>query len=186
MPKKETKILILTLLLINILSIGFFVLSLYFTDSLVKKSINTEDIIEVELKKEDIKSLMKDDLAQGKIYQEKLTNYIIPSDGTVDFIKILEQLVLNSGLKSDIKNVSNKPFPAGNTIGMEYLSVSMDVTGEWKNVQFFIKSLENYPLKIDITKLSLSKFSDYVIKGKNVPIWSGDIEFTVVKIKDIK
>ena len=186
MPQKETKILVFTLLLINILSIGFFVLLLYFTDNLVKESINTEGIIKVELKKEDIKSFMKDDLAQGKIYQEKLANYIIQSEGTVDFIKILEQLVLNSGLKSDIKNVSNKPFSVGSTVGVEHLSVSVDVTGEWKNIQFFIKSLENYPLKIDITKLSLSKFSDYVVKGKNIPIWSGDIEFTVVKIKDTK
>ena len=183
MPKKETKILVTVLLLINILSIGAFMSLFYFTKSLIAESVNKEDEIKKELKKEDSRDLMKDDLILGKTYQEKLMNYMISSDGTVDFIKTLEQLVLSSELKSDIKIVSSEPYSKDSSIPVELLRIKMDVTGEWKNIQFFLTSLENYPLKIDIKKVSLDKFSDYIVKGKVTPEWAGSFEFTVVKLK---
>lgn len=186
MPKKETKLLIIVLILIDIISIGAFVFLYNFTTNQIIQSINTEDEIKMELKKEDTVSLMKQDLAQGKIFQDKLTSYMIPASGTVDFIKTLEQLVANSGLKANVKTVASTAYDKGNSIGAELLKVSMDVTGEWKNVQFFLTSLENYPLKIDITSVSFDKFSDYTVNGKVIPQWSGSFEFTVVKLKGVK
>ena len=118
------------------------------------------------------------------MYQQELTGYLIPSGGTVDFIKTLEQLVSNSGIKSDIKTVTTENNDKTNAIGAELLRINMDVLGEWKNVQFFITLLENYPLKIEIKNISLNKFSDYTVKGKSTPQWAGNFEFTVVKYKD--
>jgi Tfp pilus assembly protein PilO len=186
MPKKETKILIIIILLIDIASIGAFVFLFSFTKNLIIESVNRENEIKTELKREDTMVLMKNDLELGKMYQEKLMNYMVPSGGTVDFIKTLEQIVSNSGIKSNITNVNNETYNKGDSIGAELIKINMSVTGEWKNIQFFLTSLENYPLKIDINKLSLSKFSNYVINGKNTPEWSGSFEFTVVKIKDTK
>lgn len=186
MPKKETKTLVIIILLVNVLSIGIFIFLYYYTTNLITESVNVENDIKIELKKQDIRGFMKNDLTLGKMYQEKLTSYMIPSGGTVDFIKTLEQLVLNSGLKSDIKNVSTVPYDKGNSIGTELMLINIDVTGEWKNIQFFLTLLGNYPLKIDMNKLSLSKFSDYVIRGRNVPQWVGSFEFTIVKVKDTK
>jgi len=183
MPKKETKILTFVLLLIDILMIGIFIFLFSLTKNLITESVNKENEIKTELKKEDTKVVMKNDLVLGEMYQEKLMDYIIPSDGTVGFIKILEVIVANSGLKSDIKSVSNESYGGSDLIGAEYVRISMDVIGEWKNIQFFLKSLENYPLKIEINKIILNKFSDYVIKGRKVPQWAGSFEFTVVKIK---
>ncbi len=187
MPKKETKISVIVLLLIDIVSISVFVFLFSFTKDLIAESINGENDIKMELKKEDARVLMKDDLVLGKMYQEKLADYMIPSGGTVDFIKVMDQLVSNSGLKSKSHmSVASEPYSKGDSIGAEIVRVSIDVMGEWKNIQFFLTSLENYPLKIDIKKMSLNKFSDYTISGKNVPQWSGSFEFTVVKIKDAK
>lgn len=186
MPKKQTKILLIIFLLIDIISIGIFVLIFSYTRSLITESVNKASDIKTELKKEDTMVLMKDDLILGKMYQEKLMEYMVPSGGTVDFIKTVEQLVSNSGLKSDIKTVISEAYDKGDSIGAELLRVNMDVTGEWKNIQYFLTSLENYPLKIDIKKISLNKFSDYIINGKSVPEWAGSFEFTVVKLKDIK
>jgi len=186
MPKKETKIFAAILLLVSILSAGLFIYLFVYTKNLIAESANKESDIKLELKKEDVRVLMKEDLVSSKLYQEKLMDYMIPSGGTVDFIKILEQLVLNTGLKSDIKNVSSEPYDKGNAIGAELLRVNMDVIGEWQNIQFFITSLENYPLKIDIKKIYLNKFSEYTVKGRKVPQWSGSLEFTVVKVKDTK
>jgi Tfp pilus assembly protein PilO len=186
MPKKETKASLITLLLIDIISVGAFIFLFSYTTSMIESSINIENDLKTELKKDDTRALMKNDLAQGKIFQDKLQQYMIPAGGTVDFIKTIEQLVLSSALKSDIKTVANISYDKGNAIGAELLSVNMDVIGEWKNIQLFLKMLENYPLKIEIKKLSFSKVSDYTINGKKIPQWSGSFEFTVVKIKDTK
>ncbi len=186
MPKKQTKKLVITLLLIDILSIGIFVFLFILTKNLIAQSINAENDIKTELKKEDARVLMKDDLVLGKTYQGKIMNYIIPSDGTVDFIKTLEGLVLNTGLKSDIKNVVEEPYNKDDSVGLDAIRINMDVLGEWKNIQFFLKLLENYPLKIDIKNMSINKFSDNIINGKKTSQWAGSFEFTVVKIKDTK
>jgi Tfp pilus assembly protein PilO len=186
MPKNETKILAIILIVIDILSIVAFIFLYNFTTNQITESVNKEDQIKLKLKKEDTITLMKDDLAQGKMFQDNLTAYMIPSGGTVEFIKTIEQLVLNTGLKSDIKTVANEPYDKGSAINAELLRVNMDVIGEWKNIQFFLQSLENYPLKINLVNVSFNKFSDYTINGKTVPQWSGTFEFTVVKIKDAK
>ncbi|MFH1454795.1 MAG: hypothetical protein ABIF22_00490 [bacterium] len=186
MPKKQTKILVIALLLIDIISIGAFVFLFSFTQSLITESIKKENEIKKELKKQETQSLMKDSFALGEMYQEKLVSYMIPQGGVVDFIKTLEQLVSNSGLKSDIKTVSIEIYDKGGSIGTELIRINMDVIGEWKNIQFFLTSLESYPLKIDIKKVSFNKFSDYTIKGKSIPQWSGSFDFTVIKIKDTK
>ena len=184
MPRKKTKILVATLLLADIIFIVFFVFFFCYTKSLIANSVNEEDQIKTELKMEDTRAMMKGDLDSAKMYQEKLTDYMIPAGGTVDFIKTLEQSVLNSGLKSDIKNVSSETYDKGDSVGMESLKVDVDVIGEWKNIQFFLNSIENYPLKIDIKSVSLSKFSDYIKNNKKNPQWSESLEFTVAKIKD--
>lgn len=186
MPKKQTTALLITFLLIDVLSIGAFVFLFNYTTNQIAETVQIEDNLKSELKKNDTIALMKQDLFLGKMYQDKLMNYVIPSGGTVDFIKTLELLVANSGLKSNIQTVSDQPYDAGNSLGMDNIVVDMSVVGEWKNIQFFIKSLENYPLKIDITKINLNKFSDYTVKGKDVPQWSCSLELTVVKVKDTK
>jgi hypothetical protein len=186
MPKKETKAAVIILLLIDLLSLGVFIFLFNFTTNQINESVQVEDNLKLELKKDNTRILMKDDLSKGAIFKEKLSGYMIPADGTVDFIKTIEQLVLSSGLKSDVKSVTNETYDKGNAVGAELLRVKMDVIGEWKNIQFFLDLLENYPLKIDIKTAELDKFSDYTINGKLTPQWSGSFEFTVVKIKDVK
>jgi len=186
MPKKETKILVIILLLADVISIGAFIFLFSFTKGLISESVSNGNDIKAELAKEDTIILMKDDITLGKMYQDKLMGYAIPAGGTVDLIKALEILVSNTGLKSDIKVVASEPYDKGNLLGLELVRINMDVTGEWKNVQFFLTSLENYPLKISVKKVSLSKFSDFNVNGKNIPQWAGNFEFTVVKIKDTK
>src|SRR3989344_2013567 len=99
MPKNETKKLAIIILLVDLIFISFFVVLYYFTKNLIIESVNKENEIKIELKKEDTRALMKNDLILGKMYQEKLIEYVIPKGGTVDFIKTLEQLILNSELK---------------------------------------------------------------------------------------
>ncbi len=151
---------------------------------MIKESINDESAIKLELQKQDARILMKSDLSQSDMYQKELTDYFVPSGGTVDFIKTIEKIVSNSNIKSDIKTVTSESNDKTNVVGAELLKINMDVIGEWKNIQFFINLLEIYPLKIEIKSVSLNKFSDSMIKGKSVPQWAGNFEFTVLKLKD--
>lgn len=186
MPQKKTKTLFIALLSLNIVFLGIFLFLFNSTKSKITESLNQESEIKTQLKMDDVRVVMKEDLLLGKQYQTKLADYILPSNSTVDFIKTIETLALNSGLKSDIKTVINEPYDKGASIGAEYLRVNIDVIGDWKSVQLFIKYLETYPLKIGIKKMSLNKFSDYILRGRTIPQWSGSFEFVVVKMKDKK
>lgn len=186
MPRKQTKTLVITFLIIDIISLGGFAGLLLFTNSLIIKSTVIEDEIKAVLRKQEASVLLKEDLVLSKVFQEKMASYMIPAGGTVDFIKTIETLVSKSGLQAEIKTVANEANVKTNPIGAELLKVNMNMTGEWNSIQFFIKSLENYPYKIDINKLSLNKFSNTSVKGKSITQWSGNIEFTIVKIKDVK
>jgi len=184
MPKKETKRLLIIMVATNLLIIGLFIYVYNYTNNLINKSINTESDIKIELQKQDARIMMKNDLISSKTYQEKLKEYIVPSEGTVNFIKLLEQLALNSNIKSDIKNVATENDNKNILASTELIRINMDVLGEWKNVQFFITLLENYPLKIEIKNVYLNKFSENVVRGKSISQWAGNIEFTVLKYKD--
>lgn len=186
MPQNKTKTLAIIILFIDALFIGTFFALFNITKNQITESVNKENDIKTQLKIEDIKVLMKEDLLLGKQYQKELTEYILPKDGTVDFIKTLEQLSFNSGIKSDIKSVTNTNYSKGDAIGAEYILVKMDVIGSWDNIHLFLRYLETYPLRTVINIMSLNKISDYVLKGKNIPQWSGSFEFTVVKLKDTK
>lgn len=181
MPSKKTKNLIIFLLILNIFSIVFFVLMFKHTNGLITESVLIENELKNEIKRDDARVLMKEDLEKGQEYEIELKKYLIEKDGTVNFIKTLEQLVSSSSLKSNIKNVLNESYDKGSTIGLDLIRINMDVIGEWKNIIYFLKLLENYPLKIDIKKVSLNMSSTYTIGGKNVSQWVGSFEFTVVK-----
>ena len=184
MPSKKTKNLIIFLLTLNILSIVFFVLLFNHTNGLITESVLIENELKNEIKRDDARVFMREDLEKGKEYEVALKKYILEKDGTVGFIKTLESLVSSSSLKSNIKNVLTENYDKGSTIGLDLIIVNMDVIGEWKNIIYFLKLLENYPLKIDIKNVSLNMSSTYIVGGKNVPQWVGSFEFTVVKMKD--
>jgi hypothetical protein len=149
-------------------------------------SNNKEDQIKNEIKKQESRSFMQKDLDDANIYKNKINEFIIKEGDIVGFIKILEDMVSSSGLKSEVKSVSAESNDDLGVINSEYIRVKLDVTGGWNNIQFFLKLIENYPLKIDIDKVFLTKFSDYEARNKEMPQWLGSFEFTVVKLKDNK
>ena len=186
MPNKKTKVILITLIVVDLIFVAIFSgLFLYMKNQTIDSN-DKEDQIKNEIKKQESGSLMQTDLKDGKIYEDKIKEFIVGQDDIVDFIKILEGMVSSSSLKSEIKSVSSEPDDGLNAINSEYLRVNIDVTGGWGNILFFLKLLENYPLKINIDKLSFTKFSDYEVKDNKMPQWLGSFEFTVVKIKDSK
>lgn len=184
MPNKKTKIILITFLTLDLLLVIIFSSLFLYMKSQNIDTNDKENQIKSEIKKQESRSLMQDDLEESKDYRNKINEFIIGQENIVGFIKILEDMVSSSGLKYEVKSVISEQNDDLSLINSEYVRVNVDVTGDWKKIQFFLKLLENYPLKIDLDKVSLTKFSDYEVKGNKMPQWLGSFEFTVVKIKD--
>ena len=186
MPKKETKILLIIALVLNAIFIITFIIISSITKNLITKSIDTENQIIMEIKKQDTRNIMKKDLILAETLRDNLNTYVVPNAGTIDYIKKIDMLAANAAIKYNIKTVTNETQQKTDLINAEELKINMEVMGEWKNIQFFLQLLENYPLKIDIEKASFNKFSDNIVKGYNISQWSGNLEFAVLKFKDTK
>jgi len=185
MPTTKTKTFLILLIFLDIFFIAIFIALFIFTKNQISDTINKEDAIKTEIKKEETLSIMKKDVEDSKNYEDKLYGYFIGKDNVVDFLKTLDDLISSSSLKSEIQSINYESLAKINLIETELVRVKMNVKGKWENIQFFLKLLENYPLKISIKNISLNKFSDSIISGKTIPEWSADLDFTAVKLKNI-
>ena len=183
MPQKKTKILLISLLVTDLVLATVFFMIFSYTRSQISQTIDETNQIKVEIKKEESRSLMKKDIEDAAGYKDILNTYLIHEDDVVSFIKILESMVATSSLKSEVSSVTYQPSSALTPINGELLRVNITVTGEWKNVQFFLQLLENYPLQIAIQKISLEKTSPLEVNGRKVPQWSAGFDFTVITLK---
>jgi hypothetical protein len=181
--KKSKKILFLSSVMATF-SVLVFLTMFFIIKSLNQSSLEKSNEIKNEIEKDESLFFIKKDIENNKILLEKIDNYVIKSDEVVNFIQAIEGLALNNGLKSEVKSVSFTSFSDIDSSYLELTKVKINVVGEWGNVEYFLQILENYPLKINIANISLSKFTSNTVKGKTISQWSGDFEFTVVKLKD--
>lgn len=180
MPTKKTKIIFFTALFLNILALVCFVLIYTSMNSLIASASMKEEQIKTQIQTVDSISLMKKDLENNSARIAELSDYIIGSENTVDFIKTIETLTAQNHLVVNIKNAV--PSALSNS-KLESLNISLDVTGEWKDVEYFLEILENYPLKISINNASISKTSENKVNGRVVSQWTGSFDFSVIKMK---
>lgn len=184
MPKKKTQSLALSMLILTALSAGVFFSLLSLMGNKVLETVNNTNEIKTEIAKEESLSFMQKNVLENQTNKNLITGYILPANSVSDFIQTLEDVVATSGLKSQINSITSEPSDALLAANAELLDVKMSVIGPWSNMHFFLQLLESYPLKISMKNVSLKQFANYTVKGKQVPQWSGDIEFTVVKLKD--
>ena len=183
MPLLKTKKILTITLIVDIILFSIFVFIYLNIKSAGDEFSSKAILIESELDKQTAFLSMKKDLEANSIGINNLSNYVISSDGIVDFMKSLDKLTLNNGLKSEVKSISFTPISGSEYQNLELADIKIDVIGEWRNVEYFLKVLENYPLSLSITNFSMSKFSDYQVKGKKIPQWLGSFDFTVLKMK---
>jgi len=184
MPTQKTKkILVLwgTLSVTIVLIFSVMVWFIFYFDG-----ISTQMSIDIknETKKGDSFLFLKKDIEANKNSINMVYDYVIKADGMVDFMQFLEDSTSKMNLKSEVKSVTFEAVSGANLKNIEQMKIQMDVTGEWRDVEYFLEFLENYPISLSVKKFSLNKFSDYILKGKKVPQWVGSFEFSVIKLKD--
>ncbi len=183
MPRKETKALVIILLILDLISIACFIVLFSFTKKQISDTVSKTDEIKGEIKQMEALSLMRDDISYGKNYENNLYQYIVGKNDVVGLIKVIEGLIASSKLNSDIGSITYEQSSKLTPLGAELVKINMNANGEWKNLQLFLKLLENYPLKIEIRSVSFARSGD--AGTKKAPQWTGSFEFTVVKLKDI-
>jgi phosphate/sulfate permease len=183
MPSNKTKrILIVWIIIAAFLagSFAFILWSIFSFDAIsTTKSIEIKD----ETKKGEAYLFMKKDIETNKNSINKVYDYIIKSDDVVNFMQKLEDLAKSNSLKSEVKSVSFEGIAGNNISNIESMRILLDVTGEWKNVEYFLEILENYPISLDIRKFSFNK-TDITVKNKKITQWTGSFDLSVIKVKD--
>lgn len=182
MPIKPTKIKIIILLLINLIVWGGYLYTYIQIKNGEIKMSKLEAEMMANLKSQEISMILSKNLDDIVDDKQKIMEYLVSKEGEVDFIKSLEDLVVNNNLKSEIKLVKIEPNASSSLL--EYLIIELDVTGEWSNVVFFEQALEEIPLPLFLKSFSLSRFDTYNVKGKQISQWLGNFSFKVAKIKE--
>lgn len=180
MPRKETKVLIAIIFLFDLGLLVFWILIFSFTRNQITDTSTKENQIKIELIKRDTAYLMKTDIKNGMDYEKNLDSYIVGKENVADLIKTVDDLAASSNLKASISSINYESSDTLSALGMEYVRINMNTTGNWKNTHLFINLLEAYPLKISIKNVSLNEVS---AAGTAIPVWSGVFDFTVIKFK---
>jgi hypothetical protein len=184
MPIKKTLNLFIFLIIINVAVFSTFGVMFYLFGRNAADISDKTALIKEQIQKQESVAMMKKDLADNREEIGNLNKYVVGSDGVVDFIKSVEKMSSGNSLKSEIKSVTFEPvtgYPSENT---ELMRIRLDSIGEWKDVVFLLKTLEDYPLNLVLQSVSFSKFSDYQSGKKTIPQWLGSFDFTVLKMKN--
>jgi hypothetical protein len=179
--KKQTKILFIISLCLAIIAIGIFLVLFSFMNGQVAQTIQNTDAAKIAISKQETAALMKTDIQDAGIYQKTLSQFILPKNSEVDFIKILESIAASSSVKLQVNSVADVAAPQLSAENDQLVHINVAATGAWNNTQLFLALLETYPLDISITSLSLTKFAEYQVGKVSVPQWSIILDFTVVE-----
>lgn len=184
MPSKKTKkiLFIWTIVTIAIASVFAFMLWTILASDKVYISKSLE--IKEEIKKADSFLFIKKDVETNKDSINKIYDYIIKPEEVVNFMQKIEDLAKNNSLKSEVKSVSFEAIADTTLSNLESMKIQVSVSGDWKNVAYFLELLENYPASLNIKKVSLNNNAHVLVKNKKVSQWTGVFDFSVIKIKD--
>ncbi|MGB8816025.1 MAG: hypothetical protein WCC74_02200 [Minisyncoccia bacterium] len=181
LTETKKKIVILFLLAVSLIGIYYFLVA-----DIMKKNQDIytmlQNINNAKVKESEFVYLNENlSLAKDKI--EKLHDFILKTDGEVDFIKVIEDLALSSNVKSEIKSAQTEQISDKESSIAENFRIGIDAVGTWSDDIYFLTLIENLPFQVTINNVSFEKISDYEIKGEKVPQWLLRIDFSIIKQK---
>ena len=164
------------------------ILDIVFTNLLINKIYSINDKVkqlDISSREREKELNLKDSISSSKIEREKLQRYFVGAGDaeTVNFTKYLEALALEKGV-SQTKTLAYEP-----AVGLETSDIvsairfRFSLSGQWANVFSFIKAIENLPKVSYINSVSVNLNSE-APSAKGGRIWSADIDFSVIKLKN--
>ncbi len=128
---------------------------------------------------------------------EKLDSFYIPSDGSVSFFGMVEELGKDAGVTVVINTVNDPTKEGTDPIGI--LTLNLTFTGSWKNSIHFVSLLEKLPYDVKVSNLTLkadlnipetpatpaasTTAKDAVKPATPVGAWQGVASIDILKLK---
>ncbi len=116
---------------------------------------------------------------------DKLSSRIIPREGTVSFLEMIEKNARDIGLVASVEsvNVGEAPtLPAD----FEILKLKISTEGSWGDTYRFLSLLETLPYKITINTVEVRQRGEggpSETSSNNSALWIGEFSFNVIKYK---
>lgn len=185
MRRSSTKKIIITLCILLILSLGAIgVLYILIQRSSYKVSnyeIQQQKINEKIVQDKSLQSFLE---TSGPDI-ERLSSRIVPKEGTVEFIELIEKLGRDNNLSIEVESVKINEAPTQKE-QVELLTLSLATKGSWNSTYRFLSLLETLPYKVIITSVGMTEQgSEGDPKAKSVQSgWNGAFTFGVIKYKE--
>jgi hypothetical protein len=185
----NTKKILITCIVLNVLifaSYGFLLWGIYAKANLASNLV-TEAAEDVE--KDRTLRLIKASLAENEDFLSHVDSFFIPADGVVDFISLLEQLGVESGVELSIGSVSIDS--ESESASKEVLSLNIQTEGSWQDTFTFLSLLENLPYRIEFVNTALRLFGateSILFSGSqrtlaSEEVWQGTYQVSVHKLR---
>ncbi len=117
----------------------------------------------------------------------QVTGSIIPLDGDVAFIELLESSARGHGLQIKIDSLSLADDP-GLSAGMNLLQIKVEVKGTWSAVYSYMSQVESLPYSVKINMIDVVNTKDTanidpLNPVKSAGTWQGLVDMSVLKRK---
>ncbi|OHA46453.1 MAG: hypothetical protein A2541_00595 [Candidatus Taylorbacteria bacterium RIFOXYD2_FULL_36_9] len=179
---------------IFIWSVIIFVLVLIsdiiFTNLLLTKIMNINNKIrQLDISSQErLKELsLKDLIVSSETERKDLTDYFVGAGNaeTVEITKYLENLAMEMGVtqRKTLDDDIISGLSSSETVSA--IRFRLNVSGRWSNVFNFLQAIERLPKVLSLNSAILSVNSEATaIKEAGNKIWSADLDFSVVKLKN--
>lgn len=104
---------------------------------------------------------VEEDLGLVQNSSKVLKELYVDSNNVVDFISYIEDLARKASTTIEIKTITTGEVKIDEEVfnDLQNLSISIELSGSWKNVNKYIEIVENLPYHINIEELRLEKKS---------------------------
>jgi hypothetical protein len=168
------------------------VLDVVFTKLLLNKIYSINDKVkqlEISSQEREKELNLRESVESTKLEREKLSGYFVGAGEaeTLEFTKYLENLALEMGVTQK-KSLDYEAVGAlSSSDVVSAIRYRFNVSGKWANVYSFLQAVENLPKVAYLSSVSFSLNSE-IISPKEAKtgskIWSADLDFSVVKLKN--
>jgi len=128
-------------------------------------------------------SAMKHLLVDTISERSELNNYFVGNDNAASFsfIDSLENLSRIAKVDMSVNTVNLEPADLGDMF--EYVSVNATAEGSYANVYWFLRLIEEMPLKHEVRSISFDKFLLDKGENKKVSVWRLTFVIRALKLK---
>ena len=112
-----------------------------------------------------------------KAGREQIGNYFVDSEKIIEFLETVESLGGVANVDVDVKSITEEETKIAT---VKELNLTIDFTGEWREVHHFLVLLESAPVKMTLDRLTLGERPE---NEEGIIVWRGNVSLRVLQLK---